>query len=288
MASLEQSEIPNVARKHEPGSGHLPLVFDSPHSGLGFPDDFQPALPLDSCERVADWFIEDLFSAVTDHGGALIEALFRRAYIDPNRETTDLDISMIEGDWPHPVIPTEKTKRGASLIWRALNGKSAIYDRKLAVEEVHARIETYWRPYHDMLRRTLDDRHDRFGQVFHINCHSMQEFGEARWGDQGSRRADFIIGTRDGTTAGDAFTEVVAGAFRDAGYSVGINDQFKGVALVQLYSDPANERHSLQIEVNRGLYMDEDKIIRNDRYDQTKADITAMIGRVADFARSRL
>jgi N-formylglutamate amidohydrolase len=81
---------------------------------------------------------------------------------------------------------------------------------------------------------------------------------------------------------------VVVDQLRASGYQVAINEGFKGVELVRRYSDPAAGRESLQIEVNRGIYMDEAAITRSDRFAQTQADITAMIAAVADYARTQV
>lgn len=272
-----------------PARGQLsPLVLDSPHTGMLFPDDFRPALAMTECERVNDWFIDEIFSAGPDHGAPLILAEFRRAYIDPNRDITDLDLAIVADGWPHPVVQTEKTSRGASLIWRLIDGEKIIYDRQLSHDEVTARIERYWRPYHVTVKTALDYTYAAFGKVFHINCHSMPEFGHARWGDADIRRADMVIGTRDGSTAGAEFTAVVVDHLRAAGYQVAINEGFKGVELVRRYSDPAAGRESLQIEVNRGLYMDEEAITRSARFAQTKADISDLIAAVAEYARRQV
>jgi N-formylglutamate amidohydrolase len=97
-----------------------------------------------------------------------------------------------------------------------------------------------------------------------------------------------VIGTRDGSTAGAEFTAVVVDHLRAAGYQVAINEGFKGVELVRRYSDPAAGRESLQIEVNRGLYMDEEAITRSARFAQTKADISDLIAAVAEYARRQV
>ena len=198
-------EIPNVLRRTDPTGPAAPLVFDSPHTGLLFPADFRPAIPLEHCKRVADWYVEELFGAAPEHGAILIDALFRRAYIDPNRSERDLDLSMVEPGWSYPVDVTEKTARGASLIWRVIDGETPIYDRALSVVEVRSRIETYWRPYHAALKAALDETFRQFGKVFHVDCHSMPEWGDQRWGDHGDRLSDFIVGTRDGSTASPAW-----------------------------------------------------------------------------------
>lgn len=281
MASIV---IPNVLRRTDPLEAVAPLVFDSPHTGLTFPPDFRPAIPLAQCERVADWYVEELFGSAPEHGAILIEALFRRAYIDPNRSERDIDLGMVEEGWPGEVDTTEKTARGASLVWRVIDGETPIYDRRLSVDEVRNRIDTYWRPYHTALKTALDETFARFGRVFHVDCHSMPEWGDSRWGDQGARRADFIVGTRDGTTASPAFTAVVIDSLRASGYSVALNDKFKGVELIRRYSAPEAGRESLQIEVNRGIYMDETTLQRSERFAATKAAITRMISALKDFA----
>src|SRR3546814_13836657 len=75
------------------------------------------------CERVADWHVEALFGAAPAHGATLIEALFRRAYVDANRSDRDLDTAMIDG-WTGPVAASEKTASGAGEVWRGSVGQT--------------------------------------------------------------------------------------------------------------------------------------------------------------------
>ena len=167
MASVE---IPNVLRRTGPVGPPAPLVFDSPHSGLHFPADFRPAIPLAQCERVADWHVHDLFAAAPAHGAILVEALFRRVYIDPNRSDRVLDLSMVEPGWPGPVEASGKADRGASLIWRAIDGETAIYDRPLTVAEVRARLDRCWRPYHAALQAACDAHDPAYYPKFKAWC----------------------------------------------------------------------------------------------------------------------
>jgi N-formylglutamate amidohydrolase len=105
--------------------------------------------------------------------------------------------------------------------------------------------------------RALDERHLAFGAVWHVNCHSMPAVGDARSDDPGRERADVVLGDRDGTTCEAAYTRLVAEAFASRGYSVAVNDPYKGVELVRRHGRPAERRHSLQVELKRTLYMDE-------------------------------
>lgn len=285
---MARVEIENAVRRTDPEGEFSPLVLDSPHTGMLFPEDFRPGLDIKTCEKVADWFVEELFSGGLQNGAIFVEALFRRAYIDPNRALTDIDNAMLSEDWPGEITDSGKGDRGTSLIWRLIEGDKPIYDRKLSVAEVQNRIERYWKPYHQVLAEALHETYERFGVFYHINCHSMPEWGDARWGDGGLRRADFVIGTRDGQTASDEFVEVVRSSLESSGYSVALNELFKGVDLIQRYSNPESRRDSLQIEVNRGIYMDEASITRSERFGATQAAISKMLREVRLLAESKL
>ncbi len=267
-----------------------PVVFDSPHSGSHYPDDFDYVVPLSMLRRGEDPCVEELFAAAPDHGAPLIAAEFSRMYIDPNRSAADLDPEMLDGEWPHPIEVSHKTKSGMGLI-RSRSGRDRkpIYERKLSIEEVHNRIEQYWRPYHDALRDHLDSTHAAFGAAWHINCHSMPSKWATGFEKAGEpNENDYVLGNRDGTTAGAEFTELVRDTLAGFGFHVGINDGQKGVELVRAYSDPAQERHSLQIEINRRLYWDERNMKKREGHFKEQRDImTKLIETICDYARSR-
>ena len=130
-----------------------------------------------------------------------------------------------------------------------------------------------------------DDLHRRFGKVWHINCHSMKSVGNAMSTDEGARRPDFVLGDRDGKTCDPAFLKLVRDVLVGQGYTVAINDPYKGLELIMRYSDPAAGRHALQIEINRGLYMHEGRITKNAGFDELKEDLDQLLDAVVDFAR---
>ena len=211
-------------------------------------------------------------------------------YIDPNRSAADIDPDMLAEDWPHPIEVSHKTKSGMGLI-RTQSGRkrAAIYDRKLTVEEVRNRIENYWRPYHDTLRDAIDQTHETFGAAWHINCHSMPSkwaTGFAKAGEPNEN--DYVLGNRDGTTAGQEFTELVRETLAGFGFNVGINDGQKGVELVRAYSDPTKDRHSLQIEINRRLYWDERTMIKREgHFEEQRRIMTELVAVICNYARSK-
>ena len=249
---------------HPPRGAPSALVLDSPHSGCHFPADFGAAISIAQLRNAEDPFVDTLFARAPDHGASLIAARFPRSYIDPNRAEGDIDLALIEGEWPDRYQPSGKAHLGKSLIWRSLDDGTAIYRTRLSVATVRQRIANYLLPYQRALGRLIDETHAAHGRVYHLNCHSMDAVGGAMGeGGVGRRRADVVLGDRDGTTCAPAFTAQVADFLRAQGYSVAINDPFKGVELVRRFSAPARQRHSLQIELNKRLYLHDGTRIRS-------------------------
>lgn len=273
---------------HGPAEPQVALLLDSPHSGHDFPADFGSAVSEFDLRDGEDSFIDELYLPATELGVALIAAQFPRTYIDPNRHAGDIDLDLIDGaQWPHAWVPSGKAALGKALIWRTLDDGRAIYARKLGVAEVESRIARCHEPYHGALTRWIDETHARFGVSYHINCHSMNEVaGIQGEGGRGSRRADFVLGDRDGSTCEPGFTAFVKRWLEAAGYAVKVNDPYKGVELVRAYSDPLRGRHSLQIEINKRLYMDERTRTRHAGFDALQKNLRALVGALIDYADS--
>ena len=267
----------------------VPVVFDSPHSGTRYPQDFGYAVMHASLRRAEDTHVETLFAAAPDMGAALLAAHFPRSYIDANRSLLDIDAALLDAAWPGPISESKKTDKGIGLVWRLLDTGENIYGRKLTVAEVQARIAKYYSPYHKALRDTINAAHKHYGAVWHVNCHSMPATSSVISDEgPGVARADFVLGDRDGTTCSAEFTSFVAIALKDMGYNVKINDPYKGVELVRAYSDPAENKHSLQVEVNRKLYMDEDTREPNENFNKLQQDISRLIEDIAAYAHDHL
>jgi N-formylglutamate deformylase len=271
-----------------PTGARLPLVYDSPHSGSDYPADFRHAIDRMTLRRSEDAHIDELYAHVVERGAVLLHALFPRSYIDVNRAPEDVDLALVEGEWPFAAAPSVKTANGKGLIWRLIGSHGQIYGSRLPSAEIVARIERCWRPYHRTISQLLDEAHARYGVVYHVNCHSMGSRGDRNTEDGPVERPDFVIGDRDGTTCEPAFTELIVETLRGQGYHCAVNKPYKGVELVRRYSNPATGRHSVQIELKRGRYMDEKTIEKNAEYDRTAAAIRCLTDAIADYVSSRL
>lgn len=279
--------VPGVVEVFAPSGDAAPLVLDSPHSGIAYPPEFDFVCDFPRLREAEDTHVDLLVGSAPRLGATLVRALFPRSFIDVNRSPEDLDAALIEGAWPGPVEPSEKTRLGMGLIRRLSKPGEPIYNRRLGVAEVADRIERYWHPYHQRLEKVLDDTRLRFGSVWYLDCHSMPAIANAMASDPGNARADFVLGDRDGTTCDPAFRDLVAETLRGFGYRVAVNDPYKGVELVRRHGRPADGRHALQLEINRRLYMDERTLEPVPHFADLRGHLATVIERSAAFTRSR-
>lgn len=278
--------IEDVLVRSDPVGKSLPVLFDSPHSGRNYPADFRFSCPLRLLRQAEDTYVDELFAAAPDCGATLIHALFPRSYIDANRAIDDIDPTLIDGVWPEPLHPSDKSVMGIGLIRSICQPGMPLYDGRLPVAEVADRINRFYRPYHFQMAAVLNGLAGRFGSVWHMNCHSMPSASVTN----SSRRplADFVIGDQHGSTADPAFVAFVAETLRGHGYSVAFNDPFKGVELVSRYADPTRGRHSIQLEVNRRLYLNEDTQEKTAGFPILQEHLVDLIEAVCAFARGHI
>lgn len=288
MTMTPEALIPGVLELRDaPLDARIPLVFDSPHSGTQMPDGSGHVASQDALNTAADLFVHDLFGAAPANGAALLHALFPRSFVDPNRGFDDIDPALVDGDPGFPLRPTAKSARGMGLVRGLILPGVPMYPGPLPADRVRWRVEAYWRPYHDALKAVLDARHAQFGAVWHVDCHSMKPVGTTLNEDVGAARPDIVVSDYVGETAEAAFTAMVAEAFAQRGYSTQVNDPYRGDHLIRAYCDPAAGRHSVQIELNRALYLNDTDFRPNDGFDRLAADISAIIADIADWARDR-
>ncbi|OWT71489.1 MULTISPECIES: N-formylglutamate amidohydrolase [unclassified Achromobacter] len=266
-----------------PTAPPIALVCDSPHSGRTYFPDFRHAIDRKRLRQVEDTHVEALWSSVPAVGGALLHAHFPRSYVDANRGIDDIDPQLLDGVWPGPLNPGEKTRLGSGLIWRKVAADTPIYDRLLPVAEVQARLDACYKPYHAALASLIEQAFQAFGSVWHLNLHSMPNNAYERLRiEHDHPLADFVLGDRDGTTSDPAFVDVLEQELRARGYTVARNDPYKGVQLIANIGRPALLRYSLQIEIRRPLYMDEATRERNANFAAVQADlrdITQVLGK---------
>jgi len=245
---------------HRPPSSSA-VLYDSPHSGRFYPSDFESTASRLELRRGEDAYVDQLLSNAPSLGACLLVANYPRCYIDVNRAETDIDAALLSEPWPTPLEPTEKTARGLGLIRRYVVPGVEAQGRTLSVEAVRGRIERVYRPYHAALDALVREIFAAHGVVWHIDWHSMKSVGNAMTPDgPGARRPDFVVSNANESTASKEVTEIVVRYLRDAGHTVAVNDPYLGGVIVRHTGSPLRGIHSVQVEINRALYLDEQRV----------------------------
>lgn len=259
-----------------------PLVFASPHSGRVYPDDMMAAAALDAhaIRRSEDVLVDDLIGEAATLGAAVITARFARAYIDLNREAFELDPAMYVDELPDFArARTARVAAGLGAIARVVSEGQEIYARKLTFAEARGRIEQAHRPYHAALERLLAEAHAAHGFAILIDWHSMPS-AAARAGRD--RPCDFVLGDRFGAACAGVLTARVERELEGLGYRVARNSPYAGGYTTEHYGRPARRTHALQIEINRGLYLDEGTLEPTAGFARLKGDLERLTAALAE------
>ena len=271
-----------------PAAARLPLILASPHSGCDYPADFLAASRLDpvALRRSEDSFVDELFAAAPSLGAPLLSARFPRAYLDVNREAYELDPAMFSDALPEFVnARSPRVRMGLGTIARIVANGEEIYAGKLCFAEARRRIDGLYRPYHQALRRLVDETEALFGGYLLIDCHSMPSAAGSVCGRDG---ADFVLGDCHGAACAPSILEAARQFLAERGFAVGINAPYAGGFTTDHYGDPRRQRHALQIEINRALYMDERNYRRKPCFARLAVEMGELIGQLSLAAQECL
>jgi N-formylglutamate amidohydrolase len=269
-----------------PARQTAPLVFASPHSGDVYPPEFVSRSRLDmrALRRSEDSYVDELFAAAPALGAPLIKALFPRAYVDPNREPYELDPAMFDGPLPDFVnCHSSRVAAGLGTVARVVANGEAIYRGKLSFAEAEQRIARCYRPYHEALAELLADTHAQFGCAMLIDCHSMPSVGGPMERDSGAGRVDIVLGDCHGVSCDPRLTDLADRVLRAEGFAVQRNAPYSGGFTTQHYGRPREGMHTLQIEINRALYMNEFSYERGSGFAAMRRRLTKLIEALAAF-----
>lgn len=263
------------------------VVFASPHSGRDYPWWFLRRTTLNehSIRSSEDAFVDKLFDCAPQMGAPFIKAGAPRAFVDLNRAADELDPALIDG--AHKAGHNPRVASGLGVIPRVVANGKPIYSGKLTLEEAERRIETYWRPYHRALQQQLDHAHRMFGQSILIDCHSMPHEAMDSVARTGVRRPEVVLGDRFGAAADEAIVDRIEAAFADAGLVVTRNTPFAGAYITQHYGRPSRNHHAVQVEIDRGLYMNERLIRPNGNFLAMRRLLASVVAEIAEIGRPR-
>jgi N-formylglutamate amidohydrolase len=239
-----------------------PVVVASPHSGSVYPTSFlaQTAVPLAALRRAEDAFVDELFSAAPALGLPFLAARFPRSFVDANREPYELDPGMFEGPLPRSLNHrTTRVAAGLGMIPRVAASGEAIYRGRMPSNEIEQRLATCWRPYHTALSALVEETHRQFGSALLIDAHSMPSSASGVGPRERDQRVDIVLGDNHGESCAPDLVDSAERWFTSNGLKVQRNQPYAGGFTTQRYGRPGLNRHALQVEINRSLYMNEQR-----------------------------
>jgi len=269
----------------------VPVVFASPHSGAEYPETFLARSRLDplALRRSEDAFVHELFQGVPDLGAPLIVARFPRVYVDANREPNELDQSMFDEALPVGVnTRSPRVAAGLGTIARIVSDGQEIYDAPLRYVEVKQRIDQCYTPYHRALRGLIESTVRRFGTCLVVDCHSMPSRGAGPDSIGGRGRVHLVLGDCWGSSCDRSITDTAERAAHEQGFVVQRNAPYAGGYTTRHYGRPSLGIHAIQLEIDRGLYMDEKAIERLTGFGIVRDKLTAVAHQLCDMQWGRL
>lgn len=273
--------MPGVFLRFDPCAEPVPLVIDVSRSGREYPQEFRSPLPFNVLHENVSMHLEKLWGGAPGLGGTLLYCCFPNTWIDVNRSLQDMDPLAVLDGWPAPLKPTNRTLKGLGLIKTRSRYGELLQERRLLRAEVEARLRDYYEPYHAELLRIIDATRARFGHVRHMSVHCMPPVGGPADDDAGARRPDFCLGDLDGLTCSADLTRVLSEWIREMGYTVTVNQPFRGNETIRRHGSPQVGIDSIQVELNKNLFVDNSTFKLTDGFEPLQHDLEALMRKFA-------
>ena len=274
-----------------PRAWTAPAVFNSPHSGRQYPADLMRMTRLSSqaLRKSEDCYIDELFIACVELGAPLLRAHVPRAYVDLNREAYEFDPRMFACELPGFMnTGSPRVAGGLGTIPRLVAEGEEIYRERLSLSDALQRVDTIYRPYHRTLKALLDEVLNTTGSVLLMDCHSMPSNATSFISPPRQTAIDVVIGDRYGASCPEEITSHVEDLLRAHGLRVVRNKPYAGGFITQNYGSPTLGRNALQIEINRALYMNEQRLEKTPDFAALQATlrnvIEALLETLVEFA----
>lgn len=220
--------------------GSTPLLISVPHDGWQVPADILRHM-TGAARGIpdTDWHVSQLYDFASDIGASVIVANYSRYVVDLNRSADDA--SLYDGRLATGLCP------------RLTFAGDKIYSEDVMID-TPARIDRYWRPYHEKLDATLTALVDQHGHALLWDAHSIKSRVPRLF--EGELPA-LNFGTWDNHSCSTAIADTVMAIAASTGYSVVLNGRFKGGYITRHYGRPEANVHAIQLELAQRTYMNE-------------------------------
>lgn len=261
----------------------FPLILTVPHSGKYFPPEFLKNVQSDvnTLRRNEDLFVDELLQGAVDAGIPMLKMEISRAFVDLNRNKLELDPAMYF-NYPQDqeMLFDKHSRAGLGVIHRINYKREDLYAGLLDYNEVQERLLNIYDVYHEKLQQMIDSVLQKFGFCLVLDCHSMPSKICSIIDDRSG--IDICLGNLFSQSCPQEMSDYLAGQFWDKNYNVEFNCPYSGAYITFNYCQPRQKTYTLQLEVNRGLYANEDMLEKSDNFTAVAADVSESIVALAD------
>ncbi|MBP5353008.1 MAG: N-formylglutamate amidohydrolase [Alphaproteobacteria bacterium] len=268
----------------------FPLVLSVPHSGTFFPEEFLQNVAFDvpTLRRNEDLLVDKLLEDAVNIGIPTIKAEVSRVFIDLNRDRLELDPSMFY-NYPKDkdMLFDKHCRVGLGVVHRINYRRESLYNGLLDYHEVEERLKNVYDVYHKRLKQIVDRCVKKFGFCLVLDCHSMPSKICSIIDDRSG--IEICLGNLFSQSCPQEMSDFLAGEFWNRNYKVEFNCPYSGAFITFNYCQPRRQMYTLQLEINRALYADEETLLPNEHFAQMAGDISgAIINLAQNLKRSDL
>ena len=242
------------------------LMITIPHSGEEIPSFVQwlNALPEPVVMCDVDRYVDQIYEpSIVKLAIPFVKTQWHRYIGDLNRFDSDVDCDSVMGN----SNPSGKFKRG--FIWVQTTTNQILLPQPVSVEVHKKLVELIYNPFHKSVQEVSDKIMKDFKKVYHLDLHSMPSKGTKEHRDPGESRADVVVSDNFGKSSEKKFVDLVIESYKKQGFSVAHNWPYYGGRVTERYGLPEKNHHTVQVELNRKLYMDEGSKAKNNLFTET-------------------
>ncbi len=250
-------------------TGTAPILISIPHNGALIPTDLaERVTPIGRTSIDTDWFLDRLYAFAKPLGASILVPLCSRYVVDLNRPESDE--SLYPGQTTTGLFPTE-----------SFDGEPLFVSPRCDDDNAR-RLETLWRPYHAAIKTELNRLRDEHGKVVLFDAHSIASIVPRLFDGQ---LPDFNFGTNHGVTCDESLAATLRTTIEQAPqYSHVFNGRFVGGYITRAYGDPANNIHSVQLELSQATYLNEEsKAWADDKAEQVQPVLQSIIESILEW-----
>ena len=239
-----------------------PILITVPHAGNIYPDLFIKNLKINLCEvrRIEDYQSNKILDQIDEQMADIIIAQCSRAVVDLNRSRNAIDHSMFNQVFEHePVSEKQMIKYGLGVFPNKIFGKTILKSPLPFSYAIHM-LEHYYDPFHKSLNKQIMYLNNTFGFCYHIDLHTMPSKALLNF----KKEPDIVLGDNFGKSCSIGLINYFQNVFQENGFTVEVNNPYAGGFITRNYGNPSKGVHTIQIEINRKIYMDENKLSLKD------------------------